>query len=223
VISDLQIPFEHEKALSFCTYLKRHYKIADDHVLNVGDELDCYHGGRWPKDPDGKFSATGELAISKEKLKAWYNVFPQMKLAISNHGLRWVRKASAAEIPTEMMRSYREIIDAPEGWKWAQKWVFDQIKHPFLMIHGMGYGGVNAHRTAALDSGMSLVHGHLHSHAGISYIKTENQKLWGFNTGCLIDFESYAFSYGKESRFKPCLGAGLIFNGGSVPMWMPLE
>lgn len=223
LISDLQIPFEHEKALRFCTYLKKHYSIPDDNCLNVGDELDAYHGGQWPKDPNGNFSAVGELAQAKETLKKWYSAFPKMKLAISNHGLRWVRKATAAEIPSQMMRSYEEIIQAPDTWVWKQKWVFDKIKHPFAMVHGMGYSGKDGHRNAAIDNGMSTAIGHLHSHAAIDYIKTDSQKFWAFNTGCLIDADAYAFSYGKESRFKPCIGAGIIFNKGSTPMWVPLE
>lgn len=221
VISDLQIPFEAEKALEFCVYLKRHYKIPDENVLNVGDELDCYHGGRWPKDPNGHYSATGELAAAKAKLKDWYRAFPKMKLAISNHGLRWVRKATAAEIPSEMLRSYRDIIEAPDGWQWKDEWIFNE-KHPFRMIHGMGYSSVNSQRNAALDAGMSTVHGHL-VHAGISYVKTANQWLWGMCVASLIDTTQYAFEYGKESRFKPCLGAGIVGNKGSMPIWVPYE
>lgn len=229
MISDLQIPFEAERALEFCVYLAKHYKIPKEHILNVGDELDCYHGGRWPKDPDGKFSASGELATSKAKLREWYEAFPEMKLAISNHGLRWVRKASGAEIPSQLMRSYQEIIEAPPGWEWRPRWKFD-TKHPFHMIHGMGYSGKDGHRNAAIDSGASTVIGHLHSHAGISYLRTGDAgahhgglKIWAANAGCLIDPTQYAFDYGKESRFKPAVGCLIIFNQGSTPMWVPYD
>lgn len=224
LISDLQIPFEAEKALEFCAYLKRHYRIPNENVLNVGDELDCYHGGRWPKDPNGRFSATGELAQAKETLKAWYRAFPEMKLAISNHGLRWVKKASEAEIPAQLMRAYRDIIEAPSGWQWKDEWRFTGLKHPFRMIHGMGYSGMNGHRMAALDAGMSTAIGHLHSHAGIVHLRTlGGMKIWGFNTGSLIDPSQYAFSYGRENRMQPCIGAGVIFDQGSVPVWHPYD
>lgn len=223
VISDLQIPFEAEKALPFCAYIKKHFKIPDDNCLNVGDETDNLHGGLYPKDPNGIHSPVSELNVTKQKLKEWYSVFPKMKLAISNHGLRWVRKATAAEIPSQMMRSYEEIISAPKGWRWKDEWVFKEVKRPFRMVHGMGYSGMNGARTAALDAGMSTLIGHLHSHAGISYIRTGAQNLWGFNTGCLIDVESYAFNYGKENRWKPCLGVGLVLDSGKRPVWIPYE
>lgn len=222
VLSDLQCPFEHEKALSFCSYLKKHYKIPNENILNVGDEVDSLHGGSYPKDPDGTYSAVGELAQVRETLKHWYKEFPEMKLAISNHGLRWIRKAVAAEIPSQMMRAYEEVLNAPKGWQWKPEWVF-KLKHPFRMIHGMGYSGKDGHRNAALDAGMSTVIGHLHSFGAIDYINTGSMRIWAANAGCMIDTESYAFNYGRENRFKPTLGTVVVFNQGSTPMWIPLE
>lgn len=223
-ISDAQIPFEAPKALDFLVYLKRHYKIPDENILNAGDELDNYNGGQWPKDPNGQYSATGELAQAKETLKKWYRAFPLMKLAISNHGLRWVRKATAAEIPSQMLRSYQDLIESPPGWEWKYEWRFADLKHPFRMIHGMGYSGMNGHRNAAIDAGMSTVIGHLHSHAGICHLRTlGGLKIWGFNTGSLIDATQYAFHYGRENRMQPCIGTGIIFNEGQTPVWIPYE
>jgi hypothetical protein len=222
VISDLQIPFEASKALSFCVHIKRHFKIPDANVLNVGDEVDQLHGGQYPKDPNGTHTADSEIRTARDKLREWAMYFPQMKLAISNHGMRWIKKAAAAEIPSQMMRAYQEVLDLPKRWVWQEQWVF-KTKHPFRMIHGMGYSGMNGHRTAALDGGISTVIGHLHSHAGISYITTSHQKIWGMNSGCLIDASAYAFSYGKDSRFKPCLGAAVILDSGKTPVWIPYE
>lgn len=222
VVPDLQIPFEAEHALKFILHLKRHFKIDDDHVLNVGDEVDNLHGGVYPKDPDGEYSAVGEIKAAKEKIREWACVLPKQKIAISNHGMRWFKKASAAEIPSQMIRHYKEVLGMPDTWVFQDRWDFDDIKHPFSMIHGMGYSGQFAHRTAALDLGRSVVHGHL-VHSGISHIKTSTQKIWGMCVGCLIDVPSYAFKYGKDSRFKPCLGAGIISQEGRTPLWFPYD
>jgi hypothetical protein len=165
VISDLQIPFEDEGALEFALKVQRDFKIPKSAILNVGDEVDQYFGGQWKKDPSVNFSAAQEILITKKKLKSWYRHFPEMKLAISNHGLRWARKAFDAEIPSQMIRPYQEIIEAPAGWIWKQEWRF-KTDHPFRMIHGMGYSGPSAARNAALDARISTVIGHVHSHAG---------------------------------------------------------
>ncbi len=224
IISDIQIPFENEKALAFCKYLRNHYKIPDENILNVGDETDNYHGGQWPKNPDGTLSAHGELAITREKIKEWGAAFPEMKLCISNHGLRWVRKAAAAEIPSQMLQAYEKIFNMPDRWKWQYEWRFETLKHPFRMIHGMGYSGNLGHRNAAMDSKMSTAIGHLHSHAGVNYIQNNGMKnyIWGMNVGCLIDTTQYAFEYDKQNRVQPMLGCGVVFNQGSMAVWIPL-
>ncbi len=224
-ISDLQMPFESERALKFCTYLKTHYKIPNSNIICMGDEIDSYHGGRWPKDPNGQFSATGEIASVKMKVQEWANVFPEMKVCISNHGLRWVRKATAAEIPAEVLRSYQEIFATPEKWKYQMEWRFTQpdLKVPFKCIHGMGYSGRAGHRNAAIDSGISTAIGHLASYGGVDFMSfMGGVKLWAMNTGCLIDTEAYAFEYGKEHRVQPTLGCGVIFDKGAMPVFHPL-
>lgn len=221
VIPDLQLPFENEKALSFCAYLKRHYQIDDDHVLNVGDECDQLHGGMYPKDPDGHYTPNSEIKAAREKITEWANIFPVMKVATSNHGMRWAKKASAAEIPSQMLRAYQQVLGIPETWRYQDAWTFKE-KHSFMMNHGMDLGGKTPYRVAAEISGISRVFGHLHSSAGICHVKTLDKNVWGFNVGCLIDPEAYAFKYGKDSKFKPNLGAGMIFNEGSTPVWIPL-
>ena len=77
VMSDWQIPFQHPKALEFCTYLKRHYRIPDENVYNVGDELDQYWGSLFDKDPDASLTANQEIQKSIDTLKTWYSAFPR--------------------------------------------------------------------------------------------------------------------------------------------------
>lgn len=224
VISDLQICYENEKAFDFCKYIKRNYRIPDENICNVGDEIDIMNGGQYDKDPDSMESPVNEIQISRERIKQWASEFPLMKLCISNHGLRWVKKATAAQIPSQVLKDYKDIYQMPEGWEWREEWVFNKFKHPWRMIHGMGYSGINGHRNAVIDSGISTVIGHLHSFAAISHIKMMGSKmLWGMNVGCLINENAVAFKYGKYNRPKPCLGVGLVANNGSTPIWIPLE
>jgi hypothetical protein len=220
IISDLQVPFEAEYALEFCLSLKKQCNIADENVLCVGDEVDQYFGSCFPKDPDVAMSAVDELNITKKKLKQWYKAFPKMKLAISNHGIRWAKKAVQAEIPSQMIKAYQEVLEAPAGWVWKDEWII-KAEAPFKMIHGMGYSGPNAFRQAPIDHHMSIVFGHLHSHAGIAYLKTgvnSNATIWGMNVGSLIDTSSFAFHYGKHSRHKPILSVGLVLESGRCPL-----
>lgn len=221
-ISDLQIPFEHSKALQFCKHLQKYFNIPQTNVFCVGDELDLLFGSLYKKNPNWKLSPVEEIEITIQRLKAWYDAFPILKLAVSNHGIRWRKKALEAEIPEILMRRYSEVIEAPKTWEWKEEFIIRTLKQPIRMIHGMGYSGSEGHRKAALDGGINTVIGHLHAFAGISHINTGAQKIWGMNTGCLINPDAIAFEYGKYNRFKPVLGAGVVINS-DTPLWLPLE
>ena len=222
-VSDTQKPFEAPDALAFCRRIQKEYRIPDDHIFHVGDEVDLYHGSMHKKDPDAELTPNQELMLARKKLKDWYKAFPRMKLAISNHGLRYIRKAVDAEIPAQVLRSYRDLIDAPSGWVWKDRWVFDAGRTKICMQHGMGYSGRNGHINAAFDNGMNTVIGHLHSHAAVNYLNTETRQIWAMNSGCLIHPDAFAFKYGKYNRNKPVLTVGVVVDGGKTPLLIPYE
>ena len=222
VISDLQLPFESKGALSFCRSLAKEYRVPAENILNVGDEIDNFHGSAYPKDPDADLSAINEFEIVRERIKEWGRTFPKMKVCISNHGIRWLKKAIDAQIPTHLLRTYQDIFKIPPGWEYREEWRFSRLKYPFRMIHGMGYSGVMGHRNAALDGQISTVIGHLHSNAGINWIQTNGgARMWAANAGCLIDPTAFAFKYEKYNRVKPQLGALVIIDQGKTPIFHP--
>ena len=222
-ISDLQIPFEAPGALRFVEAVRRDFKIPKTAIFNVGDEVDAYFGGMWEKDPNAAHTPSSELEAARRRLAKWYAAFPEMKLALSNHGQRWAKKASHAGIPSALMRSYREILQAPPGWQWREHWTIAMTRRKVHLFHGCGYSGVNAYRQAALDKGTNVVFGHLHANAGIAHVVTDSKPRWGMNVGCLIDPQAYAFAYGKDSKFKPWLGVGVVLDGGLTPLLIPYE
>ena len=231
IIPDLQIPFENEKALSFCIRVAKEFQVPINNafperggggVLNVGDEVDQYFGSLYKKDPNGLHTPSSEIYESRRTILKWSKAFPNKCIAVSNHGLRWAKKAFEAEIPSQMLRPYKDVIGAPKGWRWKDRWVI-KSKHPFCMIHGMGYSGIMGHRHAAIDNGFSTLIGHLHADAGINHVSTGGRQFWGMNVGCLIDKDAYAFAYGKNCRRKPILGVGVILDGGKTPIFIPLD
>jgi len=225
VLSDLQIPFEAPKALEFCRYVQRHFRIDLDHILCVGDEVDQYFGSLYKKSCDADMSAIQEIKITKDKLKRWVSAFPRMLVAESNHGMRWAKKAAEAEIPSQMIRAYQEVLGIPETWRYARKWLVDGGRQKFILKHGLGYGGMYPFKTAPITESRNVVFGHLHSSAGIARIKTDGyeHEIWGMNVGCLIDVDSFAFHYGVDNKFKPNLAVGVVVNGGTTPMLLPYD
>lgn len=222
VISDLQMPFEHEKALQFCTYLRKHFSIPLENIYNVGDETDQYWGSMWKKDINAHHTALSEIQETKDLMRPWFEEFPIMHLCESNHGMRWKRKALESDIPAILMRRYEEVLGCPSSWVWMKHWKV-YTKRPFLVEHGDDWGGQHPHVAAALHNGMSTIMGHHHSLAGIEFIKTNGLDIWGCVSGSLIDFKKYAFNYARQYKKKPQIGAAVILNDGALPIWIPLE
>jgi hypothetical protein len=216
-ISDLQIPFEHQDALIFVKHVLKTFSNKDTKItfVNMGDEVDQHTLSKYVADPNGR-SGGDELKEAIHHLRDWYKEFPQMYICESNHTYRVYKKAFDAGIPKEFMRSIQEVYEAPDKWKWNDRWIIDDV----CFEHGEYVSGQTAAIRAALDNRMNTVIGHQHSWGGITYSNSIKDQIWGMNTGCLIDVEQYAFKYGKKLRKKPTLGTGIIFNG--FPIFVPM-
>lgn len=221
IISDLQMPFEHQKALEFCIRVKNNFKIPIENIYNVGDETDQYWGSQWQQDINAKHTALSEISETKEKLRPWFEAFPIMKLCTSNHGLRWQRKALQSNIPQILMRRYEEVLGCPSSWAWAKFWKVN-CKHPFIVEHGDDYGTQSPHVVSAMHNSCSTIIGHHHSKASVTFIKTNGLDIWAVVSGCLIDFKTYAFNYARSAKLKPVLGVTVVLDDGAWPIFVPL-
>lgn len=213
IIPDLQIPFHHPDALAFLSWMKGKYKPTK--VVCIGDEVDMHALSDYDHDPDG-YSAGDELKAAIKELKRFYKVFPDVMAVTSNHTARPFRRAFKCGIPRAFLRDYHEFLEAPLGWEWRDSWEIDGVHY----FHGEGFSGATAHHKAAITRGQPVVHGHIHSHAGIHYISSMKELIFGFNVGCLIDVKAYAFAYGKNTPSRPILGAGVVDRG--VPIFVPM-
>lgn len=221
IISDLQMPFEHKKALDFCKYLVRHFKIDQKNIYCIGDETDQYWGSQWKKDINAYHTALSEIKDTKDRLAPWFDFLPILKLCTSNHGDRWKRKALESDIPEVLMRRYEEVLGCPQAWVWQKRWKVD-CKHPFILEHGDRFGGQFPHVQAAMNKGISCVIGHHHTIAGVEHIKTEGFNIWGMCSGSLIDFEKFAFHYAREAKRLPQIGTSVVLDQGELPLWIPI-
>lgn len=210
---DWQIPFQHRDALDFTKAVIK--KERPTLHINLGDEIDHCALSEYDKDPDGQ-SAGDEFLKALEMIKDYYSLIPNMTVCISNHGARPFRKAKKYGIPSVFMKDYKDFMQAPKGWNWVEKIEVDGV----LYLHGEGVSGRQASLKLAQTYMQPVVHGHLHSHAGIYYSANSKHLIWGFNVGCLIDRHAYAFAYGKHHVEKPILGVGIVDRG--IPKYIPM-
>lgn len=212
-VPDLHMPFHHKSALKFLAAVYKKYKPNE--VINLGDLEDWHSISMHDHDPDG-LSPGMELKSLRDAIRPLIKMFPKMKICTSNHGSLPLRRAFKFGMPSELIKSYKDIIEAPKGWEIADSWEVDGIVYE----HGEAFSGQQGAIKSANANMQSTVIGHIHAFAGIQYSANQKHLIFGFNVGCLIDKSLYAFAYGKKIKAKPILGCGIIKNG--IPTFIPM-
>lgn len=218
IIPDQHAPYHHKDAIEFLIAVAA--KLRPTRVINLGDETDGHALSMHDSDPSLD-SAGVELAKAREFIGALERVFPIMDVCHSNHGSLVYRRAFKSGIPTEYIKSYREILfpdGRGQGWDWREK---HRITLPngedVIFQHQSSGDTLNnaAHERA------SIVEGHEHGKFEIQYRSSTTALYWSLISGCLIDPKALAFAYGKLFPKKPLLGCSAVID--SIPRLIPME
>lgn len=220
-ISDMHIPYHHSGLLPFLAGLKLRYNPT--RVICLGDELDKHAMSFHDSDPD-LLSAGDELRASLPVIAEVYKLFPEMDIIDSNHGSMVHRKAKHHGIPRSYIKSYNEVLGVGDGWVWHNDLTIilpatDVLPEQKVYIH---HGKSAEAIKTSQAMGMSHVCGHYHESFGIRYWANPNGRYFAVNAGCLIDDESYAFSYNNVNLKRPFIGTALIIDGVPILEAMPL-
>lgn len=218
VIPDTHAPYEHQDALEFLAAVAA--KFRPDAVVHLGDEADKHAMSFHNSDPNLD-SAGMELEKARIFMGKLHKMFPVMRLCHSNHGSMAFRKANAHGIPVQYLRTYREVFfpgGGGERWEWLHTIILDLPNGQQVAFKHQPAGGVLGD---AAHERMNVVAGHLHGKMSIEFAANSTEQYWGAQGGCLIDNDSLAFAYGKESKFKPALGCMVIVEG--VPQIIPMQ
>jgi hypothetical protein len=92
-----------------------------------------------------------------------------------------MRRALNSGLPRAIFKDYRDILEAPNGWKWVFDTVIQTALGPVYFHHSKG-AKVKQNSQAM---GMSFVQGHHHESFEISYWGNPNALLYGMTVGCL--------------------------------------
>jgi hypothetical protein len=214
IISDTHFPFAHPDTLDFLRAVAGFYK--PDRVIHIGDEIDAHAMSFHTHDPD-LLSPSSELELAIKYLKVLYRLFPVVDVMESNHGSLVYRRAKAFGIPKSVIKSYREMLEAPIGWKWHKDLVLTLNNgSKCYFCHSKGSDILRVSQSM----GMSVVSGHEHSKFEIRYWGNPLGLYFGMVVGCLIDDNSLAYSYNKLVTKRPVIGIGVIVNG--FPILVPM-
>jgi len=206
VIGDTHEPFCKEGYLEFCKEIHKKWKC--NKVVHIGDLVDNHAISYHEHDPNG-MSPEDEMKATLEVLQGWYKAFPKVLLCRGNHDALVDRKGRTSGLPERCFKPFREIWELPKGWSDDWEWEIDGV----LYKHGLGCSGKRPHALEAIREGQSVVIGHAHSILAMEYIFTSRDQKFGLSAGCGIDRKAYAFSYGKDMKFKPAIGCGVVLDG----------
>lgn len=162
------------------------------------------------------FSAGHELEAAIKMMEPLYKEFPRVKLVESNHGNLVYRRAKHFGLPRRVLKSYREVICAPDGWEWIDKLRFQSSNGQMnLAVHSLGSNV----ETVAKSRGMNVIQGHHHEKFGFMSFHNEEKNIvmFGAQTGCLVDDVSMALAYNKVNPYRPIMGSLMILDGLPIP------
>ncbi len=217
VISDQHFPYNHPDIIEFLRHLANKY--SPDRIVNIGDEIDWHSISFHDKDPD-LFSPSDELQTAINRMKPLYKMFPEMDLLESNHGSLVYRKGKYHGLPRHVFKSYREVLEAPKGWKWhPDLTIKTNVGSYVYFCHGRSADGLKLSQSL----GMSCVQGHFHEKFEVRYWGNSLGLYWSLTVGCLIDNDSLAFAYNKTNLKRPIIGCAMIINGQPILCPMILD
>lgn len=210
VIGDLHEPFCLDGYLEHCVSIKEKYNCNE--IVFIGDVIDNHYSSYHETDADG-LGGGDELELAIQKIAKWVKAFPDAYVTIGNHDRLIFRKAQTGGIPQRWIRSYNEVLEAP-NWKFVESIIIDDV----LYQHGEG----GTARTKMRKELISTVQGHLHIQGYIEFQVGRNYKIFGSQVGCGIDRESYAMAYGRNYG-KPFISCLVVLEGGTLPILQPME
>lgn len=215
-ISDMHLPYQHKNLFEFLAGLKKRYNPT--RVICLGDELDKHALSFHDSDPDLD-SAGPELERALPLIAKLHKMFPKMDLIDSNHGSMVYRKAKHHGIPRKYIKSYNDVLEVGDGWKWHIDLTLQLPDGQNVYVHH----GKSAEAVKTSQSmSMSHVCGHFHESFGIKYWANPMGLYFGVNSGCLIDDSSLAFAYNNVNLKRPIIGTSLIIDGYPILEPMPL-
>ena len=207
IIGDTHEPYCLDGYLEFCRDTFEEWEC--ERIVHIGDLIDHHALSFHDSEPLLK-GAYGELIDAREKLRPWYEAFPELTMCNGNHDLIPARQLKKIGMDADVwMRPLKEIYEMPEGWDIVDTVTIDGV----LFHHGYTANGANGFRNDAIKRMCKTVSGHAHGNAGVSSTASEHRLVWGMAVGCGVDVKSMAMAYGKHFLQKPIISCGIVLDG----------
>jgi len=210
-VSDMQVPYQHKRAVSALTKFVKAWKPDD--VICVGDEIDMPQISRWNKGTAGEYA--GQLHKHRDQTVRLLEQLKVTNVMRSNHSDRLASylhqyAPGLADEPELQLTRYMRYDDLgitfhTRMWEFAPGW---------LLAHG-DEGGLSSEpgKTAlrlAQRTGKSVCCGHTHR-AGIqpyteAYSGKVTRTIYGMEVGCLMELSQAAYLKSGGANWQLAFG-----------------
>ncbi len=208
VIPDLHCPAMLKGFIPFLKKIQKKHNCG--RVVGIGDLVDWNAISFHEKDPSMP-SASEEYRKARLQVKQVHDAFPKVDFLIGNHDSLPARKALTVGLPKEVIVDFKSLWGL-KGWTIHPRYA-DLTINGVVYRHGdKGKGGAMAAHKNAIGEFRSLVQGHLHAQAGVVYHANQGECIFGMQTGCGVDHDHPAMSYGRVYANKPIVGCGVVYS-----------
>jgi hypothetical protein len=204
-ISDTHCPYHHPDLFPFLKAVKSKLLNKESIIIHGGDETDG-HAWSFHDNNVELFSAGNELKLAIENMQTMAEIFPEMHLLESNHGSLLARRIKHHGVPIASLRPLPELYGTPK-WQWHHDILLTtKSELKTYICHGKKSG----YNALSKEMGCNAIQFHFHGKFEITYAKSAASERYNMFCGCLIDWSSMAFEYGKNHIPKPIIGLGFI-------------
>lgn len=178
-------------------------------VVHIGDLVDLCSANYHENDADYDNPAT-ELDKALVQVRELTSRFRKVDLMLGNHDALITRKAQTAGLSQRMIKSFSELYKLPKGWRVHPRYAKLNIGNVQFQHGDAGKGGINAALKNATAEFKSIVQGHYHAQAFVSYYANQSKLIFGCQTGCGTDYKHMQQSYGIKFTAKPITSCAVI-------------
>jgi len=198
-IPDVHVPFHDRKAWALMLRVVK--ATQPDHVVIMGDFMDCYSVSSFPRDPSRVSHLKAEFDMANRELdKLTELVDGRVTFLEGNHERRIARyvEQKASELHG-LVDLWDGIFVADRGWRWVP-YREHVIMGKLAFAHDIGHAGKGAVQQSLDAMGHNLVIGHTHR-AGICYGGTvKGEHRVAMSCGWLGDVTKVDYMHRAKTR-----------------------
>ena len=207
VVGDTHCPCLNPKYVDHCLSAANFWGAT--RVVMIGDLVDNHCLSFHLREPRLK-SVDVEYKKALKQVRQITDAFSHLPvdMMLGNHDVLNYRWAKEVGLDSEIhMRSFSAIWDLPDNWTVHPRYAMHKIGSVLYQHGDRGRGNALLN---AQQEWSSLVQGHHHQLASVSFVQNANKRFFAVQSGCGVSHKALAQSYGRKYASRPVLSCAVV-------------